>query len=174
MAAFTARPMMVMMAPLMVASALLVGCDDSKIEEKHISLSISGKKFRLELAIDQPTRVKGLGGRTEIAADGGMMFVFPDAQVAVQGFLMRDCPIAIDIVFLDPRGRIVAFHEMKPEEPRKQGESEAAYENRLKRYSSRFPAQFAIELKGGTIPSLNLKEGQKIEFDAEALKKRAK
>jgi len=149
------------------------GCEE-QIEDKHINLKINGQKFRLELAIDNPTRVKGLGGRTEIAATGGMMFVFPDEQVAVQAFVMRDCTIAIDIIFLDKSGRVVASHEMKPEAPQAAGESEAAYENRLKRYSSRFPAQFVVELKGGLIPGLKLKEGQKIDFDPAALKAKAK
>ena len=78
---------------------------------------------------------------------------------------------------------------MKKEEPRTEEEkvlsppypnapkelwSNAHYEDRLKKYDSRFPMQFAIELKGGTIPGLNIKEGEKIDLPVAALKKLAK
>lgn len=69
---------------------------------------------------------------------------------------MRDCPIDIDIIFLDPSGRITAMHHM-PAEPPRDPETEPEtgvpstdkYEQRLKRYPSRYPAQFVIELAGG-------------------------
>jgi hypothetical protein len=62
---------------------------------------------------------------------------------------------------------------MKPEEPRREDETEFQYEMRLKRYPSRFPAQFAVETAGGRLAALGVKEGDRIEFDAEALKRRA-
>ena len=48
-----------------------------------------------------------------------------------------------------------------------------AYENRLKRYSSRFDAKFAIELKGGTLTGLSIKPGDQIDLDP-ALSDKAK
>jgi uncharacterized protein len=138
------------------------------------AVKINGKAFNLELAIDNPTRVKGLSGRTSIAPDGGMLFVFPRHQIAVQGFVMRDCSIPIDIVFLDPSGRVTAAHKMVPEEPRKPEETDNAYNDRLKRYSSKFASQFAIELAGNTLDSLGVKEGQVIELDLPGLKARAR
>ena len=148
-----------------------------------VRVPIDGRTFKLELAADTQTRTKGLGGRAEIAEDGGMIFVFPDQQVQVLQFLMRDCLTDIDIVFLDPSGRITAMHGMKVEAPRGPGEGVAgnldsresfAYESRLRRYSSRFPAQFAIELRGGTLPGLKLEVGQKISLDTAALKAKAR
>lgn len=126
---------------------------------------IAGKTFKLELAMTQDTRVQGLSNRKEIPADGGMLFIFPDLQVTRQEFVMRDCPIPIDIIFLDKTRRVTATHAMQVEEPRRESEDMAAYESRLKRYSSRFDAKYAIELKGGTLPSLNLKEGDQIKID---------
>jgi uncharacterized membrane protein (UPF0127 family) len=78
---------------------------------------------------------------------------------------MRDCPVPIDIIFLDKTRRVTATHAMQVEEPRRESEDMAAYESRLKRYSSRFDAKYAIELKGGTLPSLNLKQGDQINID---------
>jgi len=140
-------------------------------------LTISGRTFKLELALTDVVRMKGLGQRDKIAEDGGMLFGFPDAET--RAFVMRDCPVDIDIIYLDGAGRILSFYEMKAEAPRGPGEGKvgdvnAGYEARLKKYSSRFPTQFVVELKGGTIPSLGLKTGEAIKADWESLKKRAK
>ena len=44
------------------------------------------------------------------------------------------------------------------------------YQSRLKRYSSVFPAQFAIELRAGTIERLGIGVDGKVELDAARLK----
>lgn len=161
------------------------GCDEvgsadpSKRKEppKDTKVNIGGKSFTLELAIDDKTRFQGLSGRKEIKPDEGMLFIFPRAEERY--FVMRDCPVDIDIIFLDGVMKITAMHEMKPEEPRKDDEKELEpapgvpewartnrkYEERLKRYYSKFASQYVIELKGGTLKGLGLKEGQKIDLD---------
>jgi uncharacterized membrane protein (UPF0127 family) len=141
-------------------------------EPERIPVKIAGKTFKVEPALDDATRIRGLSGRTEIPDDGGMIFVFPDIQVRY--FVMRDCPVPIDIMFLDGAGRVLVTHAMIPEEPREPNETAFEYEERLKRYASRFPTGIAIELKGGKIKELGLKPGDKVEFDIEGLKKRAR
>jgi len=157
----------------------LPGCDEQTgagVERVHLGR----KTFFLERSDDYDSRMQGLSGRDQIEPDGGMLFVFPDDEVAVQNFVMRDCPIDIDIIFLDPNGRVIAMHEMKAEEPRGEGEGEPgdkgnfAYESRLKRYSSKFRSQFAIELRSGTIATLDLKEGDRIDLDLRRLKDEAR
>jgi len=159
------------------------GGEDATVEV----VKLAGKPFRLDLALTDETRFKGLSGRTEIPEDGGLLFVFADSDVTPQSFVMRDCPIPIDIIYLDRSARIVAMHEMTAEPPRTEEEKvmtvvpgnpdwtkqNAAYERRLKKYPSKYASQFVIELKGGTLKTLGLKEGQKIEIDTLALKKRA-
>ncbi len=168
-------------AGAMAAPATLAGCDDSA-GASTARVKIGDRNFTLELALDDATRFKGLSGRTHIEEDGGMLFVFPPSQVRVQGFVMRDCPIPIDIIYLDGAGRVLTMHQMTPEPPRgpdegTPGEStpNMKYNARLKQYSSRFPATFVIEIKGGLIPGLNVKEGDKVQIDdLEGLKKRAR
>ncbi|MFN9992604.1 MAG: DUF192 domain-containing protein [Phycisphaerales bacterium] len=164
------------------------GCDEKDTGKKTEDVKIGAESFTLELALDDETRFKGLSGRTEIAANGGLLFVFPDRFVRVHSFVMRDCPVDIDILYLDKAGRVVASYEMKAESARSEEEKALSgppgtpewaktndkYENRLKRYSSKFPSQFVIELKGGTIARLGIKNGDKINLDTQALKKRAK
>lgn len=131
-------------------------------------VTISGTRFTMELALDPNLRHLGLSGREVIADDGGMLFVFPDVQQ--RSFVMRDCPIAIDIAFLDGNGRVVAIHEMQPETPRGENESAFEYEGRLTHYSSRFGSQFAVETAGGRLRAVGLEVGDRIQFDAERLK----
>lgn len=164
------------MIVLCLATALgLTSCEDEAARDVG-SVKIDGKWFHLELALDDKTRFQGLSGREHIEADGGMLFVFPDSRP--RNFVMRDCPVPIDIIYLDATGRVVAMHQMTPE-PRKEDEGEAgqynaAYEDRLTRYPSRYAAQFVIELTGKTLDSLKVEEGDKIELDGAELKRRAR
>jgi uncharacterized protein len=161
----------------------MAGCDDVKksADPNFENVNISGKAYSLQLANTPEKRVQGLSGRTSITEDGGMLFVFPDSQVRVQEFVMRDCVIPIDIIFLDRSGRVTAKHAMKVEDPRRSDEPKPAdprqpdpYELRLKRYSSKYAAQYVIELAGGQLEKLTVKEGDKIELDLAGLKARAK
>lgn len=165
-------------------AGLMTGCSSDKPKPSAASniesVKIGGKWFQLELALDNETRFKGLSDRDHIEPDGGMLFVFKEPSV--QRFVMRDCPIDIDIIFLDPSGHITAMYHMPVEPPRDDATEPIdptrgyapKYEDRLKKYSSRFAAQFVIELAGGTLEGLGLHEGDQIDLDVEGLKARAK
>ncbi len=146
----------------------LTGCSKPAVVDGIMPVEIAGKTFHLEIVADDATRERGLGGRTELDPDKGMLFSFPDAKIRY--FVMRDCVIDIDIIFLDSAGRITAMHHMTIEPPKQANESQSAYERRLTRYSSRYNAKYAIELAGGMLETLDLKEGQLIKLDTEYLK----
>lgn len=161
------------------------GCDE-KADGNVVSVKLGGKWFHLEVADTEPVRMKGLGQRDHIEDDGGMLFVFPDGfarQVPNgTGFVMRDCPIDIDIIYVDPTGRMGKMYAMKAEPPRGPDEGKVGeftsekYERRLKQYPSMFPIQYAIELKGGTLEKLQGKvhEGDKVDLPFDELKRKAK
>jgi len=130
---------------------------------KTLWVEIGGEPFELELALDAGSRYTGLSGRSAIEANGGMLFV--DAVERPQAMVMRDCPIPIDVAFLDSSGAVVATYEMRPELPRRPGESRSAYESRLKVYSSEVPAAFAIETAGGRLGEVGLRKGDRVVFD---------
>jgi len=147
----------------------LAACDATAPGPAFEAIRIGGQPWRLEVVADDAARTRGLSGRSELPADGGMLFVFPDAQL--RSFWMYDCLIPIDLIFLDRLGAITALHEMPIELPRGESETELAYESRLPRYSSRLPAQFAIELPAGSIRALGLRPNTRIEIDADRLKR---
>lgn len=133
---------------------------------------IAEQKFKLELAADPISRAQGLMGREKLKKDRGMLFVYPRA--GIRSFWMMNCLIDIDLIFLDPKGRIVSFHEMKKEAPQGEKETNAQYSRRLKRYPSRRNTQYGIELRKGSIKKLKLKVGQTIKLDFKRLTKLAK
>jgi uncharacterized membrane protein (UPF0127 family) len=132
-----------------------------------VPATIGGERFALEVAREPAAQQRGLGGRDAIDPHGGMLFVFPAVQPLV--FVMRDCPIPIDLAFLDRQGRVINVHPMQPEAPRAPGESAGAYEARLRLYPSALPAQYAVEVAGGRLAALGVRSGDKIEIDLGAL-----
>jgi uncharacterized membrane protein (UPF0127 family) len=168
---------------LLLLTLAPVGCDKPTTGTSATnieSVQISGEWFELEHALDNDSRFMGLSGRTHIEPNGGMLFVFP--RPSSLNFVMRDCMVDIDIIFLDGSGHITEMHHMPMEPPRDPvteplspgGTSSPKYEARLTKYPSRFAAQFVIELDGGTLERLGLSKGDPIKLDVDGLKARAK
>ncbi|MEQ9207620.1 MAG: DUF192 domain-containing protein [Phycisphaerales bacterium] len=157
----------IMLTMLSLCVVLLGSCSKPTIVDGKAIVDLDGTNYTLDIVADDATRERGLGGVTELPEHGGMLFVFPDSRM--RAFVMRDCVIDIDIIFLDPAGRIVAMHHMPIEEPKAEDESQLDYERRLKKYSSRFSAKFVIEIAGGRLKDMDLKEGEQINLDLEYL-----
>lgn len=151
---------------LLLWLALAAGCSSNAATSGPDTqrVTIGGRTFTLELALDEQTRFGGLSGRATIPDDGGMLFVFPHPRQLY--FVMRDCPNPIDLIFLGPNGRIVSMHAMQPQP--------GVPESELTLYPSRYVSQFAIELKGGTLAQLGLEPGRRVELPLESLKARAR
>ena len=153
----------------LLAAMICSGCADTNSSGPRFeTVVISDHSFNLELALDDLSRTDGLMHRESVAEDGGMLFVFPEAQV--RSFWMGNCVIDIDLIFLDGRGRITALHRMKKAESQRDGESDFAYQQRLPSYWSNYPAQFVIELRAGWLDRLNLHIDDRIELDVDRLK----
>lgn len=150
---------------LVAMTLLLAGCPERDAQARRQQVTLGGESFTLELALDPDSRYQGLSDRPAIAEDGGMLFVFP--RPADQCFVMRRCLVPIDLVFVGPSGFIVALHEM-------QTEPYDTPEWRLRRYCSGWAAQFAIELKAGSIQRLKLQTGQRLQMPLEELKQQAR
>lgn len=133
-----------------------------------MSIEVKGEKFLMELALDEPARQRGLGGRRSLEPDRGMLFVHKRPQI--QNFWMKDCFIDIDIVYVDAQGKVTATHRMKKEPPRKPGESIVDYQRRLPGYSSRRSAVLALEFAPGTLDRLDIRMGEQLDLDVTKLR----
>lgn len=70
-------------------------------------VSFGGVSLRIEYATTEAAREKGLGGRTSIPNNYGMLFVFP--KDAYYGFWMKDTLVPLDIFWLDDKGHVVSI-----------------------------------------------------------------
>jgi uncharacterized membrane protein (UPF0127 family) len=109
-------------------------------------VTLGGKPFNLEIAASDEKRQYGLMHRDALAADGGMVFVFPrESQLS---FWMHNTRIPLDILYLDANGVIVTIKQMEP-----YNEDGVPTDK---------PAKYAIELNRGTAAQLGLKVGDQV------------
>jgi hypothetical protein len=74
-------------------------------EPPQKTIQVNEENVRVSIASTPLERAKGLGGRTGLAQDEGMLFVFPaDGEYA---FWMKDMQFSIDIIWLSADGTIV-------------------------------------------------------------------
>lgn len=77
-----------------------------------LPLRVGAHAFQVEVAATPQQRQQGLMGRTHLAADTGMLFVFE--QPGRHCFWMRDTPLPLSIAFIDASGRIAGLADMQP------------------------------------------------------------
>ena len=64
-----------------------------------------GASLSIDYALSEAAREKGLGGRTSVPDDYGMLFVFP--KDGYYGFWMKDTLVPLDMFWLDDKGHVV-------------------------------------------------------------------
>lgn len=64
--------------------------------------------FRVEVADDAKERAQGLMHRTSMPSGAGMLFVYPNPQVAA--FWMKNTLIPLDMIFMNARGVVRHVH----------------------------------------------------------------
>lgn len=167
---FALRPLVAV--AFMLGSLFAVASCGEPASPATMTVVAGGKSFACKVAADMATREMGMGKATSVGPDEGMIFAFPDAQP--RRFWMRRCVIDLDIAFIDPFGFVTAVHTMPKEELQRADETEEQYLARLKGYPSGAPAQFALEVAPGTLAPLGIRQGSRIEFDRDTLKRIAK
>ncbi len=71
------------------------------------TVTIGDHEFSVELATTMTQQSRGLSGRTELAEDTGMLFLFKNP--AVQNFWMKDMNFPIDIIWIGSDDKIAGF-----------------------------------------------------------------
>jgi uncharacterized membrane protein (UPF0127 family) len=111
-------------------------------------MPIGSKIYQMEIAGDEASWEHGLMERNSMAADHGMIFVFPGSEM--RSFWMHHTRFPLDVLFVDERGKIVSCHTMK------------AYDEHSTR--SDFPAKYVIELSAGEIAASGVKPGDQLKI----------
>lgn len=104
-------------------------------------------RFDVELATDDRQRAQGLQHRKAMAADAGMLFLFPAPQII--DMWMKNTHLSLDMIFIRGDGHVVAIaQETKPFS--------------LDIVSSGVPAYAVLEVLAGTARRLGIAPGDRV------------
>jgi uncharacterized membrane protein (UPF0127 family) len=106
--------------------------------------------MRYEIVRTQAAQEKGLGGRTEVPVDYGMLFIFskPDRY----GFWMKDMLVPIDILWLSDNGTVILIdYEVQP----------STYPNK---FFPPVPVRYVLETRAGYASERGWKAGDRIDL----------
>lgn len=140
-------------AAILIVALAAAGCEDPSTSLGPPQVRIGRAVFNVELALDNDTRAKGLGGRTTLAENAGMLFAFSREEVL--RFHMLDCHIPLDVAFIGEDLVIVEIRTMRvepdPTDPKAL-------------YSSAHPARYALEVPGGVLERLGVRSGDSVQL----------
>ena len=111
-----------------------------------IDLTAGFYRIEAEVAADPANRMQGLMNRRTMAANHGMLFVFPDVERHCMW--MRNTVLPLSVAFLDERGRILNIEDMQPQ-------TETSH-------CAAGPARFALEMNQGWFAAKGIRAGQAI------------
>lgn len=119
----------------------------------QVALTIRGPqsahRFRVELAVTPAEQARGLMYRTELPADGGMLFPFDPPRIVA--FWMKNTYIPLDMIFIGADRRIARIaarttpHSLEPVE-------------------SGLPVIAVLELAGGTAEARGIVVGDRVDW----------
>jgi len=111
------------------------------------TISLKGTTLRVTLATTTADRERGLGGRTGLASDEGMLFVF-DTD-GLYAFWMKDMKFSIDMVWLSSDGTVVYMAK------------NVSPDTYPAAFTPDTPARYVLELPAGWADAHGLKVGDK-------------
>lgn len=104
-------------------------------------------RFTVELALSPRQQAQGLMFRRRLAADAGMLFVYPTPRIITMW--MRNTYIPLDMMFIGPDGRIVRI-------------AERTRPMSTETISSGRPALAVLEVNAGTAARLGIRSGDRV------------
>lgn len=142
--------------PLLTAVLACPACVAATTASGTPTVTLEGHRFTVEIAATPPEQEHGLMDRTSMAADHGMLFVFPDSQPRT--FWMKNTLIPLDMLFIDADRHVVAI----------QAEAQPCKADPCTIYPSEAPARYVLELNAGTAAKLGVRKGDMIMFSGMA------
>jgi uncharacterized membrane protein (UPF0127 family) len=115
----------------------------------EIATATGNHRFRVWIAADDRSRTRGLMFVRELPADRGMLFLFQTPQPAA--FWMKDTYIPLDLVFIDPTGRVLNI-----------GRDARPFS--LAPIESDGPVIAVLEVRAGTAARIGLAPGDRVQL----------
>lgn len=105
----------------------------SAVAEQRVKLVVNGHEISVSVANTFAQRKKGLMNRRSLAANDGMLFVFPKANY--YSMWMKNTLIPLSVAFIDQNGIITNIEEMTALS--------------LDQHTAQKPAKYALEMNAG-------------------------
>jgi hypothetical protein len=127
------------------------GAQLQAFERDQLAIETAGgaQQFAVELAVTSEQRAQGLMYRQRMAADAGMLFLYPAARPV--SMWMKNTVIPLDMLFIGDDGRILHI-------------AERAIPGSTATISSMQPARAVLELNGGTAARLKIQVGDRVLY----------
>lgn len=141
---------------LMIFVALPAGAREAEIRFPTGSLTIEqpdGDRlvFEIELATTTEQQMRGLMFRETLAANAGMLFIYPKERIITMW--MKNTILPLDMVFADRRGVVVSVHA-----------NAVPFSEEV--ISSGMPALAVLEINGGAAARLGIRPGDRLVHPA--------
>jgi uncharacterized membrane protein (UPF0127 family) len=120
------------------------GTGETSWPGKH-AMQLGDHTIAVEIAATDPQRARGLSGRANLAADSGLLFVFPGNDT--YGIWMKEMNFAIDIVWISQDLKVIHIAE---------DVSPATYPEV---FMPQRPARYVLEMKAGSARQLGIAIG---------------
>ncbi|HUL56688.1 MAG TPA: DUF192 domain-containing protein, partial [Usitatibacter sp.] len=120
-----------LLAALALSAAHALAAGAAALKTMHVT--VGSHPLKVELAVSDAERSKGLMFRKSLGKDDGMLFVFDEP--AYHSMWMKDTLIPLSVAFLDGDGVILNIVDMEPQT--------------LDPHSAAGPARYAIEANKG-------------------------
>jgi uncharacterized membrane protein (UPF0127 family) len=106
-------------------------------------------RIKAELAVTDEEQSRGLMFRKDLSPDSGMLFVYQDDDM--HSFWMKSTYIPLDMIFVNSRNEVKHIHYgAKPLDETS--------------ISSRYPAQYILEINAGRAKKCNIRPGTKMSI----------
>ncbi len=105
----------------------------------------------VELADDQQERSVGLSGRSELARDAGMLFIFEEESVE-NCFWMKDTLINLDMIWMDSDKQVITVTE------------NVSTDTFPENFCPESEAKYGLEINAGVADDLKITKGESLRF----------
>lgn len=137
-----------LIAPLLLALPLLAGGKGT--------LTMKGHAFTVEVASTPAEKAKGLMERANLPQDRCMVFLYDEE--GYHPIWMKNCLIALDVVWVDAQGKVVELLEKVPPCSPMLG-------NDCPTFGGTVPGRYFVEFAVGTFKRTGLKKGDVLSWD---------
>jgi len=113
-------------------------------------ISIKGTTFHVDVVTTKEDQARGLGGRSGLGSDEGMLFVFPSDDI--YKFWMKDMLFSIDMIWISTDGYVV---DMRADVPA------SSYPEV---FVPKSVARYVLEVSANTVKRLDMHVGDSVSL----------